>query len=390
MTVDARGRAAGPLAALAVLLLVGMGIYALVRRPTAPASERQPPGPAKYAATGHVYPARLMSEHPLHPMLLRLGRRVDGLRGTTPALGSAEWTPLEPQTLAAALSPPSVPSWDATALETLVCEAMPTAALVPAPAELELAPDLRARMRWLERSIGTQLDRTLEAARYERELALARRRAELVKQYQEALMNADLPPTKRTDADTDASPGRAQLEAAIEAQMQQARVQAEAEFARYSEQTRRSAQQKIAAARRDVATEMRSRQETSVSSGSKTVGRLSKALTSIQGGDYSAEGINWAPDVPGAETGADSSVQGDLDTLYAEAAGRVADGLERRRLQLGKAIYEETVLAVRKCALQEGIVVSIPPLQPAEGQDMTERLRPLIRRSWAADAWLNR
>ena len=381
---DGRGRAAGPIAALAVLLLAGMAIYALAPG-AAPTSRMQTPIAAADEAPGHVYPARLMSEHPLYPMLLRLGRRIDGLCQTGDMIAPRQ-TALAVDALAVTLHPPAVPSWDAGTVGGFLAAAMPPVPPDTEPAQLELAPDLKARMRWLERTAGAELDRKLEAARYEQELALARRRAELVRRYQEALMNADLPPARHGgDADTGATPGRAQLEAAIETQMQEARVQAEAEFERQADEIRRAARHTVATAERDIAAEMRARQETSVSSGSKIIDRLSNTLSSVQGSDFSAEVMEWAPRAPEAHAAADSTVPARFDDVYQAAAARVADDIGRRRLQLSRAIYKETVLVVRKCALQEGIELTIPPLQPADGRDLTEDLRPLVRRAWAAE-----
>jgi len=381
---DGRGRAAGPIAALAVLLLAGMAIYALAPG-AAPTSRIQTPTTTADEAPGHVYPARLMSEHPMYPMLLRLGRRIDSLCETADLVDPRQ-TALAIDALAVTLHPPAVPSWDATTLGEFLAAAMPPAPPDTEPVQLDLAPDLKARMHWIERTVGAELERKLEAARYEQELALARRRAELVRRYQEALMSVDLPPARHGgDADTGATPGRAQLEAAIEAQMQEARLQAEAEFERQADEIRSAASQTVATAERDIAAEMRARQETSVSSGSKTIDRLSNTLSSVQGSDFSAEVMEWAPRAPSAQPAADSTVRATFDDVYLAAAARVADDIGRRRLQLSRAIYNETVLIVRKCALQEGIALTIPPLQPADGRDLTEDLRPIVRRAWAAE-----
>ncbi len=381
---DGRGRAAGPIAALAVLLLAGMAIYALAPG-AAPTSRMQTPIAAAHEAPGHVYPARLMSEHPLYPMLLRLGRRIDSLCETADLVDPRQ-TALAIDALAVTLDPPAVPSWDATTLGESLAAAMPPASPDTEPVQPDLAPDLKARMHWIERTVDAELERKLEAARYGQELALARRRAELVRRYQEALMNVDLPPARHGgDADTGATAGRAQLEAAIEAQMQEARLQAEAEFVRQADEIRRAARQTVATAERDIAAEMRARQETSVSSGSKIIDRLSNTLSSVQGSDFSAEVMEWAPRAPRAQQAADSTVRASFDEVYQAAAARVADDIGRRRLQLSRAIYNETVLIVRKCALQEGIDLTIPPLQPADGRDLTEDLRPLVRRAWAAE-----
>ncbi len=382
---DGRGRAAGSIAALAVLLLAGMAIYALTPGGAPTASFEQAPTTAADGAPGHVYPARLMSEHPMYPMLLRLGRRIDSLCETADLLDTRQ-TESALQALAVTLHPPVAPSWDVTTLGEFLAAAMPPATFGTQPAQLELAPDLKARMRWIERTVGGELERKLEAARYEQELTLARRRAELVRSYQEALMNADIPPARQAgDADASARTGRARLEADIEARMQEARLQAEAEFARQVEQIRHAARESVAAAERDIAAEMRARQETSVSSGSKIVDRLSNSLSSVQGSEFSAEIMEWAPHAPDSSTAADSPARASFDVIYQAAAARVADDIGRRRLQLSRAIYNETVLMVRKCALQEGIELNIPPLQPADGRDLTEDLRPVVRRAWAAE-----
>ncbi len=375
------------IAALLAVLLAGMIVLSKAAS-MRPAGGAEDPTVAAAVASlqearhGHVYPAQLMAEHPLYPQLLRLDAEIQRLTAISSVGWERDWQrPFAPYTPLVLIGP-ELPQFGAGAYERY-CQSWQRRRVQAAPQPTgELAPDLQARLRWSERNLRTDLQKKLQAACYARDLELARKEAELVRKYQEALMNADLLGPRRSEG-SDALPSQhEQILAAIEAQMAQQREASQRLLAQYEAKIRQEAQVTFAQAQQELWDKMKKRLQTSVSSGSKIGTRLSKRLSSFESTDYTADVLEWKPDAEGIFIQGADQRSAEVGAFYEAAAGRAASALRERRSKLSRDIYSETVLAVRKSAMELGAEVCIPPLEPATGDDLTASMRPLLRQMW--------
>jgi len=375
------------IAALLAVLLAGMIVLSKATSmhpaggaedPTVAAPAASPLAPCR----GHVYPAQLMAEHPLYPQLLRLDAEIQRLSAISAAAWEGDWQrPLAPYTRLVLIGP-ELPQFGADAYQRYSQSwQRRRVQAVPQPTD-ELASDLDARLRWIERNLRTDLQKKLQAAHYAQDLELARKEAEIIRKYQEALMNADLLGPRASEG-SDAPPSqREQILAKIEAQMAQERQASQRLFAEYEAKIRQEAQVAFAQAQQELWDKMKKRLQTSVSSGSKIGTRLSKRLGSFASADYTADVLEWKPGAGGILIHGADQRSADAGALYEAAGRRAASALRQRRAKLSREIYSETVLAVRKSAMELGADVCIPPLEPATGDDLTHSMRPLLRQMW--------
>ncbi len=374
----------------ALLIAVLAGTIALSKhsemQSAGPASNVSPQGmarPPHKDAQGYVYPARLINEHPLYGQLARLDAEIRRLNATSAVAWQRQWQGSITPDMRLTFIPPQLPGYDEDTYAGYrhIWQQQRTEGL-PQPNLTELAPDLQARLRWIERNLRTDLDRKLEGARYAEDLRLARTRAELVRKHQEALSNADLVLPRSREGTAAITSQREKILAKIESQMAQERAASQALLTEYEAKMRQEAQLAFVAAQMELWDNMKKRLQRSVTSGSKTAARLSKVLSDWQSADYSADVLEWQPSGAGVFAPDTEPTDTEFSALYEGSGRRVASVLGLRRGSLNRAIYQETALAVRKCAMELGVDVTIPPLEPPSGEDMTETIRPLLRRMW--------
>jgi hypothetical protein len=246
----------------------------------------------------------------------------------------------------------------------------------------ELAPDLQARLRWIERQLRGDLEQKLQAARYSRQLELSRKEAELVRTYQEALMNADLMSATGGTRANRPTPERERILARIETQMTEQVEASQRLLNEYEAKMRQDTELTFAATQQQIWEKMQERLHSTVNSGSKTADRLSKELSSWKTSDYSGPATVWHLDPSGVLGGDLQPDRVEVTVAFTAARGRLAAALAIQKARLSGQIYDETVLAMHKSALQTGFRLTIPPMQPSDGPDVTELLRPQLRTMW--------
>ena len=380
--------AAWQIATLVAVMLVGAIVIS--QTTFAPASRSDTDAPIKssdltWGALGetcHAYPARLMSEHPLYPQLMRLDAEIARFSSLTVHRWERRWHwgPRPDSTLV--LIGPQPPGFDSVTYDDYVTLWRQSRTNAFAASPSELAPDLMARLGWIEQQLRGDLEQKLQATRYAEQLELSRKEADLVRKYQEALMNADLMVRRRGES-TDAAPSeRERILARIEAQMAEQADASQRLLDEYEARMRQEAQLAFDTAQQQVWQKMQKRLHSSVSSGSKTADRLSKLLSNWEVPDYSGRVLVHQSSAVDVLTHEYEPGGTDVEAVYASAGNRLAAMLSVQKSRLSRRIYDETVLAVRKSALEAGTRLTVPPTQPTAGPDVTEQLRPQLRRMW--------
>ncbi len=373
---------------LAVLLIVILAGIALVSWATSALPSHRGVGAdaivkeLQPGVRGYVHPARLMSEHPLYGELQRLDSEISRLSLAPHASWEYDWSGLSKFDMRHTLIAPAIPEPYKAHLDQYQREWREQLKQRVPHASDELAEDLRARLQWSEQGLRTDLDAKLAAAQHSQELQLARKRAELVRTYQEALMNADLFPRALVDGEQSGPTERERIMARIEAEMVKEKQASERLLAEYDAKMRDEAQVAFVTAQQEVWELMQKRLESSVTSGSKIAAGLSKYLSKPDSQDFSADSIEWDPGDSAAFWEENGDSASEFDDLYAAACQRVAEALSRQRSALSREIYDETVLAIRKCDFEVGAELTISPTDPEFGEDLTESVRPLLRRMW--------
>ena len=375
---------------MAVLIAVGLGGIMIAAKGVSGQQAGDPEGPVsgpharlpRAGTQGHCYPAQLINEHPLYPQLLRLEVQIRRLSNVSAASWDLDWYGIPPTATSLLFVFPQPPEFNAHTYATYIRNwRQQRIESLPQPGT-QLAADLQSRLRWIERQLRTDLEEKLQTAAYSEELRLARKQAELVREHQEALINADVRPLRAMDKDQETASQRAAITAKMAAAMTREKEESKRILDQYEARMREEAQVAFVAAQQQLWETMKKRRQTSVSSGSKTATRMSKRLSLMEAVAYDAGVLEWKPDSVGPIWEGRRDPEADFNAAFAAAGQEVAVALGAQRGKLRNEIYRETVLAVSKSAIEVGVSINIPPLGKASGEDMTERLRPLLHRMW--------
>ncbi|MBU0607690.1 MAG: hypothetical protein KKI08_07365 [Armatimonadetes bacterium] len=328
------------------------------------------------ARSGHVYVAQLLSEHPLYDQAQHLDQEIAALRRP---LQPPAAPPLLLELGELFLPGPEPPRFPLEQFESQRHEWQLT--LLPdRPAETTaLAPDLAAELAWQRQTAEKEARTALLRLAAQADSRVAEARAAAVRARQEALNNAGLDLTNRTrEAAAAAQRTRDQLWEEIEQETSRARAAAEAQLAEARRQVNDEMARRIAAATEDANSRMQKRMEIRLKSGSETKNRMSNTLMPPEPVRLEP-GVAWQPGQPPEPFARESSTRSvaaaDRQTREAQMARLAA-----ARSHLQAQMYEAVALAVLRSAGIRGWDLRLPPDEPAEGPDLTERVRPDIRR----------
>jgi hypothetical protein len=340
------------------------------------------PNAWRYSRAGHVSVARLLSEHPLYPQYQRLGQEIAWLR--TPCV--IPTTPPVFLELGELFLPgPQPPRFPLEQFELRRAEWRLT--LIPQePAALAaLDADVRAELRWARIQAEERAAAQLQRVRSAEDARVAEARAAAVRAQQEAFNNAGLNLTASGDRearearDAAEQEERQRLWAEIEQVTAAARADADRVVAACRQQIDQDLRAQLAELEAAASERMEKRREIFVKSGSENRTRMSKAMTPPEPLSLS-QGLSWQP---GGAPATSAAVSPDaVKLLQREQQRRQAQAalLIARRADLAIQIERGVELAVRRVAALEGIRLTIPPLEAAQGPDVTEALRPALRK----------
>jgi len=341
-----------------------------------------PAGRPGRGAHDHCYPARLINEHPLYPQLLRLETHIERLNNVSARRWDLDWYSTQLTDTPLLLVAPQFPEFNADMYASYISSWRQQRVNSLPQRDTQLSADLASRLRWVEKQLRTELEDKLQRAAYSEELRLAREKAELIRRHQEALINADLTPLRAMDKDQETPSQRAAIMAKIAAAMTREKEDSQRILNEYEARMREEAQVALITEQQKLWETMKKRLQTSVSSGSKTATRMSKRLSLMEAVPYDGGVVEWKADATGPFSEDRRASGADRDAALGAAGEQVAAALGRQRGLLRNQIYRETVLAVSKTAVELDVSINIPPLEKASGQDITEQLRPLLRRMW--------
>ena len=324
---------------------------------------------------GHVYVARLLSEHPLWEQVRRLDQEIASLREPTSVplappvfleLGELFLPGPEPPRFPLARFEADRRQWQLTLLPDRPAQTS------------ELAPDLAAELARERRTAELRARREMAEATSREQERVAEKRAEAVRSRQEALNNAGLDLTaKGREAIAAAQRTREALWAEIEQETSQAQAQAEARLSEVRRRIAAETEQHVASATADAWARMQKRAEIAAKSGSETRNRMSKAVAPPEALEMERAAA-WQPtEVPGGQLQptVGPMLSADRRTREAQAA-RLAVG----RAQLMQQAYDGVARAVLRIGGLHNWDIQLPPDEPIAGSDMTEQVRPELRR----------
>ncbi|NPV48869.1 MAG: hypothetical protein HPY69_18160 [Armatimonadetes bacterium] len=328
---------------------------------------------------GYVFVAQLMSEHPLYGQLQRLEQEAMALRrpGSAPVTATPSWSPLAPLVFAA-LDGPSLPLQQFAQRRT-DWDLGPS--LLPPPATSYLAPDLLAELNWTRRRLNRETQQLLAESRSREELALSRQRAQAIRDRQEQYNNAALDLGLSDDeAQAAAAERRLALQEEVELLMAAERVAAEERLRQFRQRQEQRAAEELQGAQREVWARQQERSQVSVRSGSEIRSGMSKAMEPPEPLYFDGP-LLWDSGLSADITERRGKVRG--AGLLAARRDSQARRMLREREMLSRRLYQSTRAAVSGVAAMQGWVVTYPPLQPREGEDLTESIRPLLRALYA-------
>lgn len=339
-------------------------------------------GPAAPAVTrprlGYAYVAQLMPEHPLYGQLRRLDQEVSAL--VRPATAASPVAPTFGPLGLLVLSAPEGPPWPLDQFAERRADWDLGPSLLPPPTTSYLAPDLMAELDWTRRRLDRETRQLLADARSQEELALSRLRAQAVRERQEQYNNAALD-LKLSDDEAQAAAAERRLELREEVELLVAaeRVAAEERLRQFRERQEARASEELLAAQREIWARQQERSQIAVKSGSEIRSGMSKTMAPpealyFDGPLVWGSGLETA--TPGPRRAADAGVAAARRQSQARRLRRERDALSRR-------LYESTRVAVSGLAAMQGWVVRFPPVQPSEGEDLTESIRPMLRALYA-------
>lgn len=358
----------------AVLLIGALGAFSILSgcgRQPAPAVSLLAP-----ARQGHVYVAQLMSEHPLYDQYRRLDLEIAALRRgcETPEvspvfleLGELFLPGPEPPEFPVARFAGRKAEWRLALLPDL-----------PAPST-SLPADLAAELSWQQRRAERLASQQLARVIAREEECVARERAAAVRARQEALNNAGLDLTLNIrEAREAGAQKRQQLWAEIEAETARAQTQAEARITAESQQIEGTLRRQMAAVEAEISARHENRAQISIKSGSELRSRMSNTLTPpdpLPPG----EGATWRPTSELSTSRFEPTlaplIEADRRVRLAQAARLAAI-----RADLGADIFRATALAVLRSAGLKGWQIYLPPEERTVGRDLTEQIRPELKR----------
>jgi hypothetical protein len=326
---------------------------------------------------GYVYLAPLLAGHPLYGQLRQLDREIFALaaprprRTAPPALAALEEL---------VVNAPEGAAYPRTQLAQRRADWELGPSLLPGPNVWYLAPDLLTELNWTRRSLTLGTADEAARQRSEEEAGLSRLRAAAVRERQEQSNNAGLDLSLSDDeAQAAAAEKRQELQQEVEALMATERAAAEARLRTLREAWEREAAGQLAAKQGEVWARQQARSQTTAKSGSEIRGSMSKAMSEPEPLYFDGP-MTWG----GAVRQDAQTTRGRAEsTAIADRRGRQAAVLRARRGQLRRDLYEDTRVTVAGLAAMQGWVVRFPPLQPAEGEDLTATVRTMLRSLYA-------
>jgi hypothetical protein len=213
-------------------------------------------------------------------------------------------------------------------------------------------------------------------------MALSESRARAVRRRQERLNNS-VPDLSLAEPDAQRAAEQERQRTAMEVAAEIAAQQAAAE-ARVQELRKVLAKQMVQQ-RREVEARIRQRQaereRMAGKSGSESRTAMSNALVTPEPLPRPAP-LEWRP-TRGPQTVGEA--RGAVERLAQERRARQARVLVARRADLARRLRETTTRVVSGVALMQGWVIHFPPVDPAEGEDLTETIRPMLRELYAGE-----
>ncbi|MBM3501156.1 MAG: hypothetical protein FJX74_21090 [Armatimonadetes bacterium] len=328
-----------------------------------------------------VYPAQLMSEHPLYPATTQLSARIAAL--TEPpdlrALRAAAAEPLARRLL----GPPRVEATDSEVLTAWEAQANAALARQVQEAEASLSswpqPDLAKTEARLRREADDAVRRAgndAETARLRVELGEIERRRDELQELRRLAASED-----RQEAAA-ALDRQAALWREIAARVEAARRDAEAELRTLREAGEQKTASTLEAAHRRAEAERAAHVESLTQAGGSTRDDLPEAVSAATARIEPAANAQESPEPP--DLAGLAALVDDLEAEQRAAGRRRIERLVAVRTRLLREIALGTQAAVRSVAFRNGLEVRFGPETGQTPRDATEDLRPLLREYWAA------
>lgn len=336
--------------------------------------------PPEAKREGYVYVAQLINEHPLYPQYQRLEAEIAALRRTQRRALFVK--PVVPEMPEVFFPAPEYPEdfaaqwaerrqeWELTLLPDR-----------PAVSAEELAADLQAELQWQRRQILRWAAAEWAQKEALAQAAVAEARAAALRARQEALNNAGLNlQLPRREAQQAAEAERQRLWAEIEAETQKAREEAARRLEAEQAQLEALVRERIEAVEAKARQRMEKRTEIFLKSGSESRAQMSKEMAWATE-EPGFAGAYWQPSVAFQPENYQASIQ-PLQRAEQRVRAAQADRLARARARLSKQLWEATALAVLRIAGLQGWRIYFPPEEPARGRNLTEQIRPELRRMY--------
>lgn len=155
------------------------------------------------------------------------------------------------------------------------------------------------------------------------------------------------------------------------------RAAAEERFAAIRDGLRQDLERDQAQLKRRIHARQEERLRYAAKSGSELRADMSKALTAPE--PFRPAGpMSWEPEPPAASPGAQAPGGGQRASPAARRRLQ-AQTLSRRRAELARNIQQTTTTAITGLAAMERWEVRFPPLEAAQGDDLTDVVRPALR-----------
>lgn len=335
-----------------------------------------PPGPGPRTVAvqeGYVWVGELAPLHPLWPCLREMEQRAGAVERPEglPSLGEFP-----------SLARPQLELPSAVRLAPLPVPELRPPMVHPTPSGEGLPGDLAAAVEARRREAVRRYQQRLAEAEAQESVRRAELEIGLWREYQLALNNLAIRSSLGGPDAADARAAREKILAALEARLAEAAEQSRQRLEKRKQELYQQMMEEIARAEREAAAEAQRRHVPALELGEAERRLLRNRL-----------GIDlWQPELKdGIEL---QSRLKELGERYEAAVERQQKGLAARREQqarrlrasaavLRRLIRGDLETAVRALALANGMVVHIPPLEPARGSNMTALFANMLRQQWA-------
>jgi len=336
--------------------------------------------PPEAKREGYVYVAQLINEHPLYRQYQRLEAEIAALRHTPQhdPIIKPFFLKMPEVFFPVPASPEGYSELWAERRQEWELTLLPDRPVVSAE---ELAADLRAELHWQRQQILRWAAAEWAQKEAEAQAAVAEARAAALRARQEALNNAGLNlQLPRREAQQAAEAERQRLWAEIEAETQKAREEAERRLAAEQAQLEALVQERLKRVEAEKRQRMEKRTEIFLKSGSESREQMSKEMAWATE-EPSLAGVYWQPS---AYLRAEDYRASLKPLRRAEERVRAAQAvrLAKARAHLSKQLWDATALAVLRIAGLQGWRIYFPPEEPARGQNLTEQIRPELRKMY--------